>query len=131
MLGGEADSSLVYYQRALALLPDFLPLCLEYAQALSRLEKHQELLSYLDSLDTSMSGKPRFEYLRAVADVALSRYEEAEAILNRPLIIPDMREGELSLCDLWFDLYQKKYAISRQEAEVRFPLPEALDFRMH
>ena len=131
VLGGEADSSLVYYQRALALLPDFLPLCLEYAQTLSRLEKHQELLSYLDSLDTSMSGKPRFEYLRAVADVALSRYEEAEAILNRPLIIPDMREGELSLCDLWFDLYQKKYAISRQEAEVRFPLPEALDFRMH
>ena len=79
----------------------------------------------------ALAERPRFLYLRASADVALGRYEEAEAILLRPLVIPDMREGELSLCDLWFQLYQRRDGISREEAERRHPLPEALDFRMH
>ena len=42
-----------------------------------------------------------------------------------------MREGELSLCELWFELYQRRDGLSREEAERLHPLPMALDFRMH
>ena len=131
LLEGDGDGSIAAYKKALSLLPGLIPLCLEYAQTLLGLDRAGELLAYLDGLPAALAERPRFLYLRASADVALGRYEEAEAILLRPLVIPDMREGELSLCDLWFQLYQRRDGISREEAERRHPLPEALDFRMH
>ena len=120
-----------YYGRALQLQPGQRSLCLEYAQTLSAFGLMRELKDYLDSLPDALRRQPRFLYLRAVACTALGEYEEAESILLMPLIIPDMREGELSLCDLWFDLSSKKHGISVEEAKKRFPLPEELDFRMH
>ena len=51
--------------------------------------------------------------------------------MTQPLVIPDIREGELSLSDVWFTLHTRRHGISRDEAEERFPLPDALDFRMH
>ena len=130
-LEGRESSCLADYRRALELKPGYAPLCLEYAETLLKLHREEALLAFLDALDAALTAQPRFLYLRAAADVALGRWAEAESILLEPLVIPDMREGELSLCDLWFALYQKKEGISRQEAERRFPLPEALDFRMH
>lgn len=127
----DTENALARYRQALALIPRFMPLCLEYAQALLAAGREKELLLYLDTLDESMAGLPRFLYLRAAADVSLGRYDEAEKILRYPLVIPDMREGELSLSEIWFRLFMNKHGISRAEAEKRFPLPEALDFRMH
>jgi len=131
IIAGNADECLSAYAEALKLLPHDRNLCLEYAQTLLNTGKHAELFDYLQTLPADFREQPRFLYLEAAADVTLGRYDEAEAIMLRPLFIPDMREGELSLCDLWFTLYMKKHDISRKEAEQRFPLPHELDFRMH
>ena len=131
VIARSTDECLNAYHEALKLLPGDRNLCLEYAQTLLNAGLHAELYDYLQTLPADYQEQPRFLYLKAAADVTLGRYDEAEAIMLRPLFIPDMREGELSLCDLWFTLYLKKHNISRAEAEARFPLPHELDFRMH
>ena len=131
IIAGNADECLKAYDEALKLLPDDRNLCLEYAQTLLNTDKHVELNEYLKTLPEDFREQPRFLYLQAAVDVTLGKYDEAEAIMLRPLFIPDMREGELSLSDLWFTLYMKKNGISREEAKKNFPLPHELDFRMH
>ncbi len=130
-IDGDMDKCLVCYDEALRLLPNDRNLCLEYAQTLLNAGKHAGLAAYISGLPLEYQEQPRFQYLEAAADVALGKYDRAEAIMLKPLYIPDMREGELSLCDLWFTLYMNKHSISREEAEKRFPLPHELDFRMH
>ena len=56
---------------------------------------------------------PRFLQVRAAALIAVGRLDEAEAILARPLVIPDVREGELSLSEMWFRLWMKKEGLTR------------------
>lgn len=130
-LEGRKEACLAHYREALHLAGAMTELELEYAQTLLAFEEYDALLAFEEGLPQAVRTLPRFLYLRASALVGVGRFEEAEAILLRPLEIPDMREGELSLSDLWFGLYMKKENLTRQQAEERHPLPEALDFRMH
>ncbi|MDD7662547.1 MAG: hypothetical protein PUJ39_07140, partial [Eubacteriales bacterium] len=69
--------------------------------------------------------------------------EEAAAILNVDFVMPDVKEGELSVSYLWFELYRRLYAKETgvpydpadekliRAADEKYPLPKALDFRMH
>ena len=58
-------------------------------------------------------------------------FSEAERILLKPLVLPDIREGELSLSEIWSRLWEKKEGLTREEAAEKHPLPPVLDFRMH
>ena len=129
-MSGNTCEQLAQYQAALALNQDDC-LRLEYAQALDAAQEHSALAAYIEALPQETQVLPRFQYLRASAAIALEEYDLAERILRSPLIIPDMREGELSLCSLWFALFEKKYQLTTEEVEKRFPLPRELDFRMH
>ena len=128
---GEKENCLRHYRRSLELSCDMTELLLEYAQTLCAFGEYELLIALLNDLDRETAALPRFLYLQAVALTETGRYGEAEEILLRPLVIPDMREGEISLSDVWFRLYMKKEKLSRTEAEKRHPLPETLDFRMH
>lgn len=127
---GNTCEQLAQHRAALELNQDDC-LRLEYAQALANAQEYSTLMAYLDKLPTETQVMPRFQYLRAAAAISLEDYDVAERILRSPLIIPDMREGELSLCSLWFALFEKKYQLTAEEVEERFPLPRELDFRMH
>ena len=55
----------------------------------------------------------------------------------------DVKEGELSVSYYWFELYRRIYAKEKgieydpnntdliRNADEKYPLPKALDFRMH
>ncbi len=131
LLDGCSADCLSHYDAARRLTPSIPELDLEYAQTLLTLEENDALIDFLTKLPKAESNMPRFRYLRAAALIELGRCKEAENIIAEPLIIPDMREGELSLCELWFKLYMKMEGLTREQAEARHPLPEALDFRMH
>lgn len=130
-LEGRREACLLHYREALRLAGQMTELALEYAQTLLTFGEYRALLAFIDGLPQADRALPRFLYLRASALTETGRYEEAERLLLRPLVIPDMREGDLSLCELWFRLYMKKENLTRKQAEQRHPLPEALDFRMH
>lgn len=131
MLSDQKESCLAHYELAMYLAGSMPELELEYAQTLLALKLPQRLAGFIDSLNEAVRCMPRFQYLLASALVELERYDEAEAILLAPLVIPDMREGEVSLFELWTRMYMLKEGITREEAEQNHPLPAALDFRMH
>lgn len=131
LLDGKNESCIEHYRQALRLKGDMTELKREYAQTLMALGEHEALLEYLSRLGEAVRRQPRFQYMLAWALVEAGEYGEAERMLLRPLVIPDMREGELSLSELWFSLYMKKEGLSRKEAEAKHPLPAELDFRMH
>ena len=64
----------------------------------------------------------------------------AAALLTKDLVVDDLKEGEYSVSQLWIELYGKIMArdtgrcpedITDGEVLVQYPLPYALDFRMH
>lgn len=130
-LEDQKEACLAQYRQSLRLAGAMPELEMEYAQTLLAFERYDALLAFEEGLPQALRELPRFLYLRASALAEVGRFDEAEEILLRPLVVPDMREGELSLSDLWFRIYMKKEKLTRQQAEERHPLPESLDFRMH
>lgn len=94
---------------------------------------------YLD-LPYPVKTLGRARALNAEALIALNRLEEAEALLMKPTCIPDdIREGELSLSELWFKLqYAKRFGscgerpdpLQMDSIRRELPPPSHLDFRM-
>ena len=77
--------------------------------------------------------------LEARARLALGQLDKAGKIIETLPVIEDIREGELSLSQLWLEYNVQR--LSRQEnrpitpelisqARWQFPLPASLDFRM-
>ena len=65
-------------------------------------------------------------------------YEAVERILQSGLVMDDLREGEASLTDLWFDLQERRIAAAegvvvnealRQRVRQTCPPPAHLEFR--
>ena len=119
------------YLSAIALKSDCLSLLREYGETLLRAEMYAELTGFLDSLPEKTAALPRFMFLRAAGYIGTGNYDAAEEILLKPLVLPDIREGELSLSEIWFRLWERKERLTRAEAAERHPLPPELDFRMH
>ena len=72
----------------------------------------------------------------------LNRLNEAAEILKPGFEMPDIKEGEYSVSQLWFELYGKIFAKETGvvyspnnkaficAANLKYPLPAELDFRM-
>lgn len=97
-------------------------LLVETLTALRAAGRHQQLLTVANALPPAERALPRVAFLEAVALVATGQPEAAKALLQRPLVLPDVREGAASLEELWFD-YQKLLGTSEK-------LPAHYDFRM-
>jgi tetratricopeptide (TPR) repeat protein len=91
------------------------------------------------TLDASVRADGRLRLLCARALILLNRPDEATEYLNAELHMPDIKEGDTSVSDLWFALYGA--LIARRTGEVdldrlraaverEYPLGE-LDFRTH
>lgn len=90
--------------------------------ALQRAGRPREVLDVIGTLPERQRGLPRVAFAECRALVDVGELDAAEALLARPLVVPDLREGDRSLDELWFD-YQR----GRGTEE---PLPPHYDFRM-
>ena len=93
----------------------------------------------MPSFSDSIRAQGRMRLLEARARLALGQIDQAGEIIETLPVIEDIREGELSLSELWLDYSVQ--CLSRQEncpitpelisqARRQFPLPASLDFRM-
>ncbi len=114
---------------AFALLPENRNLAVDCGQILIKAKAYSLWLGL--KLPETVAQNGRVRLLRARALLALDRLEEAGQILNEAFEMPDIKEGELSVSRLWFELQGKLAGISPEEAEQRFKLPYSLDFRTH
>jgi tetratricopeptide (TPR) repeat protein len=121
------------------LLPGLKPLAVECAEALLSAGRPRDVIHLMASISSSLRDHPRLQCLEARAQLETGHAERAEEFLLRNVEIPDIREGEVFLTDLWFDLHERRLAAAanspvtdaiRQRVREQFPPPAQIDFRM-
>ena len=98
-------------------------LLVEWLTMLHRAGRHAEVLQVVSGLGPEQREHPRVLYLECAALIAVGDADAARRMLDRPLVLPDLREGDLGLHQLWEDF---QALVGGDE-----PLPEHYDFRMH
>lgn len=132
---GEAD----YLVKAMAVKNDVTRLAIECAKALLTAERPEELVAIIEKTPEAIRSLGRIRFLLNSAYLAVGRVDEVIAALEEGITIDDMREGEVTLTDLWFKAHCAR--ISRDEGipndealrarvEKEVPPPAHSDFRM-
>ena len=76
-------------------------------------------LQFFDAAPVASRSTARARLLEGTAALRTGARERAEAVLASDLVIPDLREGERSLSDLWRETFPDR------------PVPAHYDFRMN
>lgn len=108
--------------RAHELDPHRAGIAIEALTALLEAGRHDAALTVIADLPDAVRELPRVAYLECWALVRCGDADAAAALLERPLVVPDLREGDVGLDQLW-DEYQALRG-------TREPLPAHYDFRM-
>jgi hypothetical protein len=86
-----------------------------------------------------MQAKGRVRLLRAQAELALGNLDEATRFFTDGALVPDLREGENSISDLWVEykiqqMCQENNFTETHPEVIKFrespPIPEGIDYRM-
>jgi hypothetical protein len=128
-----------WYVAAWRMQPTLMPLAVECARALIDAGRPEEWLALLGELPESLRFKGRIRLLEAQAALAVGDLERVECILADKPVVVDMREGEVSLSQLWFGYHEQRLSAAENvaiddalRARVRreCPVPQEFDFRM-
>lgn len=126
---GKTAARVTWLKKAFAADPTCGALAVFLAQALLEAGKARETLGLIDTLDDKTTALPRIRLYKCRALCESGRPKEALDMLSS-LQVPDVREGELSVTALWFDimraLAQKNGIPFDEKAAVP---PAELDFR--
>jgi tetratricopeptide (TPR) repeat protein len=119
--------------------PEQLEIAIELAEAMLEAERATELLEWWKSLADRLKGEPRLQLAKARARLLLGELEAVESFLLGEIELPDLREGETALTDVWFELHARRLAEMegvkpteehRLRAEELHPPPARIDYRM-
>ena len=134
------EKAFTYMQKAYqtSLGNNYRPFIVEYAKFLVDIGKAQVCVDMYESLNKRLQKDARISVYYAMALVEVDREEEAIAIITPDVEIADVKEGEVSLSNLWISAYAKRIAkrdnISLEQAkecvEDEYPVPFSLDFRI-
>ena len=124
---------------AVALREDLAPLRRELVDALLAAGDGAQALAVIDAAPAEQRALGRLRLAEIRAALLTGDLDRAGRILEEGVVLPDVREGEPALHEVWFD-YQVALAARDQRrpvdadlvAQVRatVPIPEDLDFRM-
>lgn len=140
---GDIQKAREYILKAFELKKDCYALCSELAAQLTTDGGDEMWLEIYDTLCDDIKKIGRIRLYCAIAYINLDRLEEATEIINPDFEMSDIKEGELSVSFLWFELYRRLYAKQnnieynpddvqlKNDADKKYPLPKKLDFRMN
>ena len=134
----DIEQAYTYMKKAFTLNKTCRGILVDTATTYLQAGKYSEWLdAYSQIGDMQKDGRLKLCLVKAL--MALDRYEEAAKILNYSLDMPDIKEGDTAISDVWFDLYGKILSEEtgitepeklRQLTEEKYPLKN-LDFRTH
>ncbi len=101
--------------------------CAEYAGLLTSTGNDAKWLEIYASLNDKLKSVGRLQFFYAAALLHVGRIDDAAAVIDGDFVMCDVKEGELSLSKLWFDIYEAKHGKSAPLDAI----PYELDFRMH
>lgn len=113
--------------RAVEMLDWNRHICGEYLDLLNNHGQSAKALACLATLPKDVQKHPRIVLQRIIALNRSGHPEEAQRLLESGLVLPDIREGEVSLAAVWEEVQRAREAIGL----LPKPLPYELDFRMH
>ena len=136
---GRIEKAVTYMRESIELLQGNRNLTQDYLETLMKAEKFEECVRAFDEMPKELKNIGKLQYCKAFALTKLERYEEACEIINDKFQMDDIKEGDISIADLWYELYagvlRKAGKLQNEEnveslVEKYYPLG-ALDFRMH
>ena len=112
------------------------PLVVEALDALKQTNQYEQMMEILTSLTPSLRKMGRIKTYEIAALMGLGRFDEALALLESQIVLADVREGDVLLTDLWFELMARREKGSSDEkalawAKEHLQPPKHLDFRMN
>ena len=140
---GDLKSAREYILKAFELKKNCTALCNEVGSQLTSDGGDELWLEIFNTLPDEIKSLGRIRLYRAAALINLGKLKEATEIVNADFVMSDIKEGELSISYMWFELYRRIYAEEngieyrsddeelKREADKKYPLPKKLDYRMH
>jgi len=138
-LQGQPDRAAELYVDACRLLPTLLPLAIECGQTLIEVGRAQEWLDLLPELSPEVRQAGRVRLLEGQAALDTMDLYRVERLFADAPEVSDLREGERSLSQLWFEYHERRLAVRegipvdetlRARVRAEFPVPPGIDFRM-
>jgi len=118
--------------------PEMPNLAMECCRALIEAGRPQDMLNLMDDLPRQISDLGRMRIMEAQAAMKMGDLQKVEQILLSRPSVADVREGEVTLSNLWFEMHEKRVAAAedvpiddklRQRIRKDYPPPSWLDFR--
>jgi hypothetical protein len=134
---GDVDAAQSAYERAWRLDGHDANLAVEIADLVLRHQRDAAFSAFVKSLPASIAEHERIVLMKAQVALKQGDYPAVRRFLQREFCT--IREGELSLSELWFASYIKEAeaskggpltAAEKKQLMQKYPPPRAIDFRM-
>ena len=125
---------------ALEQRPDYYPLACVFAEAAIEAREYEAFCHYYENACDAIKIAGRMKMYVAQCYCMRNMLEKASEYLNENLLVPDIREGEYSMSNVWVMLKKRIMARDKNvnpelltDADVlkEYPVPYNIDFRMH
>jgi tetratricopeptide (TPR) repeat protein len=136
----DLEDAVEMYVQACRMHPTLLPLVVECGRALIEADHAQEWLDLVEELPEDVRRAGRVRLLEGQAALAVKDFNRVARLFANAPVIDDLREGERSLSQLWFEYHEQRLSALENvpvdealRARVRreHPVPPEIDFRMH
>jgi hypothetical protein len=136
---GDTDAAITSWLAATTMSPHHIPLAIECAKALLTARRFADLTRFIDALPENVRSTGRLRLLRATAALAQGDLATVAKYFEGEVDIPNIREKETALSDLWFRWQEQRVARERgvnvddnlrQQVRREFPPPLRFDFRL-
>jgi len=113
-------------------------LAVECCRALIEAGRAHDVLELMGHLPQHIHDRGRMRIMEAQAAMKIGDLQKVEEILQSRPSVSDVREGEVTLSNLWFEMHEKRIATAenlpiddklRQRVRRDYPPPSWLDFR--
>jgi tetratricopeptide (TPR) repeat protein len=134
---GNTEAWLNLLSEAWEVGPRIPHLAVECCNALASSERYEEMLHFVESLPKEIRNNERIRILEAKASIEVGNLDALDGFFDQEFAT--IREGEVTLTDLWFLLHERKLAAKeglsvneelRARVHREFPPPRHIDFRI-
>ena len=139
MLAGELNEAADLYRVACRQRPSLPSLAAECGATMLAADQPEAWLTLVAELPESVQNVGRIRLLAGQAALAIHDFEAVAQLFTDPPVVADLREGEVSLSQLWFAYHEQRIsaeqglaidATLRQRVRSEHPVPLEIDFRM-